>query len=62
MISKERMEELEHYFWEESNDEDTQEWREDLNEEEEKLVSEWDKKVCRGMATLCEKIIKYKED
>jgi hypothetical protein len=57
MISNERLEELESYFWEESNDEDTQLWREDLSEEEDKLISEWDKKYNVGIANLCEQII-----
>lgn len=58
MILKERMEELEGCFWEETNDEDTHKWREDLNEEELKLISEWDKKINRGMVILCEEIKK----
>lgn len=61
MISKERIEELESYFWDETNDEETQEWRNDLNDEEEKLVSEWDEKYASGFATLCEEIMKHKK-
>jgi len=60
MISKERVEELHHYFWQESNDQDTQLWREGLNEKEKGLVFKWDKKVNRGMLTLCEEILKNK--
>lgn len=58
MISKERLEEMEYYFWGETNDEDTQEWRDDLNNEEEKMVSEWDERVKKGISNLCGEIIK----
>lgn len=58
MISQERIEELETYFWEETNDEDTQYWREDLNDKEKKLVCEWDKGYGESVAGLCEEILK----
>lgn len=45
MISKERIDELEDYFWNESYDQGTQIWRNELNKEEIKLIAEWDKKV-----------------
>jgi hypothetical protein len=53
MISQERIEELESYFWDETNDEDTQEWRNDLDEEEEKLVDKWEKQYWGGYIRLC---------
>jgi hypothetical protein len=59
MISKERIEELESYFWDETNDVETQEWRDDLNDEEEKLISEWDEKYAVGIGTLCKEIMKH---
>jgi 5-bromo-4-chloroindolyl phosphate hydrolysis protein len=58
MISKERMEELEHYFWSETNDEETQEWRKELSEEEYKLIDEWDKQANTGMKTLFKELAK----
>lgn len=57
MISKERIKELEHYFWNESNDEDTQEWRDELNLEEEKLIESWDDRVNTATKNLCEKMV-----
>lgn len=42
-IGKYRVEELSDLFWNETNDEETQEWREDLTPTEEKLVRMWDK-------------------
>lgn len=62
MISKDRIEELETCFWNETNDEETEEWREYLNDEEIKLVNEWDKNVNKGMVTLCQEILKHKKD
>lgn len=53
-----RIKELESYFWDETNDEETTEWREDLNEEELNLVAEWDKRIRNGMITLCKEIQK----
>ena len=57
MILKERLEEIENYFWDESNDEDTQDWRMNLNVEEEKLVSAWDRKFSNAIVTICSKIL-----
>lgn len=58
MISKERVEEIEYYFWEETSEEETQEWREDLNQEESAYVDELDKAVCKGVGTLCQELLK----
>lgn len=44
MISEERLEELESYFWAETDEEESQEWRENLSEEEAQLIDEWDEK------------------
>lgn len=62
MISKERLEELENYFWSETNDEETQEWREDLNDEEQELINEWDGRVNAGITTLLEETMKFRKD
>lgn len=56
MISEKRRKELEKFFWEESNEEESQEWRDSLTCEEEILVSEWDGTVNNGIAKLCEQI------
>jgi len=57
MISKERMDEMEEDFWSESNDEDTQEWREDLTDEEIKVVDKWDQSYVQGTVKLCQQIL-----
>ncbi|MET1247633.1 hypothetical protein ABWW58_02455 [Sporolactobacillus sp. STCC-11] len=57
MIAKERMSELSELFWSETNDEETQQWRDELNEEEEHMVSDWDGKLASSMKPLCKKII-----
>jgi hypothetical protein len=59
MISKERIEELEDCFWNESNDEYTQEWRDDLNAEEEQIVSEWDQNYNSAFTSMCKEILKH---
>lgn len=40
---EERVKELLDLYWNETNDEETQEWREDLTPTEKKLVRTWDK-------------------
>ena len=57
MITKERVSEMEEDFWNESNDEDTQEWRDDLTDEEIKVVDKWDRKYAQGTVKLCQHII-----
>lgn len=59
MISKERIEELESYFWDETNDEETQEWRDDLTEEERKIVDVWDNKYATAFNGLLGEIAKH---
>ena len=41
-ISEERQDELSELFWAETNDEDSQEWRNELTAEEAALVAKWD--------------------
>ena len=57
MITKERFEELNSYFWQESNDIETQEWREELTAEEAALIDEWDEQNRLCMLRMCEKIL-----
>lgn len=45
MISEERRQEIDRLFWAETNDPETEEWREDLTPEEAALVAEWDEGV-----------------
>lgn len=62
MILQERIDELEYYFYNESNDEDTQTWRDDLNHEEQELINKWDKQFNQGMMNVCEKILKHNKE
>jgi hypothetical protein len=47
-LSAERLDGLSSYFWEETNDADTQKWRDALTPEESALIDEWDKKYYAG--------------
>lgn len=42
MIAPERIRQMEKNFWAETNDPSTEEWREDLTDEELALVARWD--------------------
>ena len=52
-----RIEELQDLFWSETEDEWTQEWRDDLTPEESALVDEWDRAYDSGMLKLMERIV-----
>lgn len=52
---------LERLFWAETDDPETQAWREDLTVEEAELVAAWDDQVEIGMARLCREILKTTE-
>lgn len=56
MITKERLEELESYWNDETNDEESQEWRDELTEEEEAYVYKLDETFEKGMQKLWKKI------
>jgi len=65
MITKKRREELHGSFWSETNELWTQEWRDELNGEESKIIREWDKQINRGLLRLCEDLsrrIKQREN
>lgn len=51
-IGAERVEELQHYSDYETNDEETQEWRDDLTDEETLLVDFWDRRYAEGLASI----------
>lgn len=42
MIDPERLRQMEDNFWAETNDPASEEWREDLTDEEADLVAEWE--------------------
>lgn len=54
----ERYEELQRYFWDESNDPETQEWREDLTADEAAMVEQWDTQTAKGFSQLAQDIHK----
>lgn len=54
MITDERKQELESLFWDETNEEWTQGWREDLTPEEATMVEKWDQDFETGLAQMCE--------
>lgn len=57
MLSKDRETELNELFWNESNDEETQAWRDELTIEEERLVEQWDHDIISGMSSLYKEIL-----
>ena len=58
-ISKERWEQLQWFWGEESSDPDTQEWRDELTSEEAALVSSWDRAFNQGVKSLCQQILHH---
>lgn len=56
-INKQRYDELLYLWGEETNDPETQEWREDLTIQEARLVASWDKAFNLGVKSLCQQII-----
>ena len=59
MISEERLLELEYLYWHETNDEETQEWREKLTDEEEALISTWDKQHEERIQNIWKQLAKH---
>jgi len=57
MISQERIGELESCFWDETNDEETQSWRDDLEVEEQELVDKWDGQYASSICKMCKEIL-----
>jgi len=60
-ISKERLDELEECFWSETNDEWTQEWRDELSPAESAIVDEWDGDYEKATRKLVEAIVAAQE-
>lgn len=55
MISAERIQEMVALFWAETNEEWTQEWRDELTKEEAALVCRWDRDFEMGLSKMCDK-------
>lgn len=56
-ITDERKEALLDCWDNETNEAETQEWRDNLTEEEAKLVAEWGKRYSQGVARMCGQIL-----
>ena len=57
-IGTARVDELRHYWGNETEDEDTQEWREEITAADEQLlIEEWDNSYNAGILKLCEEIL-----
>ncbi|WP_294855652.1 hypothetical protein [uncultured Oscillibacter sp.] len=56
-ITEERLAELAENWNEETNDPETEEWRDGLTPEEEKIVSDWDFGYAVGVHNICRDII-----
>lgn len=56
MISDERIEEMRFWYNRETNDEETQEWRDDLTPDECNLNEEWDTRYFNGIKKICDDI------
>ena len=61
MIDPERLRQMEDNFWAETNDPDSEEWREDLTAEEAALVAEWEDRVEAGIARMAADTLRLME-
>lgn len=52
-VSTEREQELRELFYAETNEPETEEWRESLSPEEQKMVEKWDELFDMGLSALC---------
>ena len=52
MISKKRMQQLQNLWINETNEEWTMKWRDDLTSEEETLVDKWDQQLIEDMTRI----------
>jgi vacuolar-type H+-ATPase catalytic subunit A/Vma1 len=59
MITEIREYEMYDNWMAETSDDWTQEWRDELNEEEEKLVDEWENQYYGAYVKLCNEISKH---
>lgn len=56
-ITAEREEELVWYWDNETNEADTQEWRDELSADEAAMVAQWDKRYTKAIGMLAQKIV-----
>ncbi len=57
MISEERKAELQELWWDETNEDWTQEWRDELTKEEQALINQWDEQYGAGSLRMCQEIL-----
>lgn len=55
-VPPEREEELSWCFWNETNDPETEEWRDELTTDEAAMVEQWDEQTARGFQALAQAI------
>lgn len=60
-ITNERYEQLLWLWGEETNDPDTQDWRDELLPNERKLVDSWDHSALLGVKAMCQRILELEE-
>lgn len=58
-VSEARETELQQLFWDETNDPETQAWREDLTADEAAMVEQWDARTAKGFSQLAQKILDH---
>lgn len=56
-VPPEREEELSWLFWNETNDPESEYWRDELTPDEAAMVEQWDEQTARGFQTLTQKIL-----
>lgn len=56
-VSPEREEELSWYFWNETNDPESEDWRDELTTDEAAMVEQWDLQTSAGFARLAQEIL-----
>ena len=61
-VTAEREAELHSCFWEETNEPETQEWREDLTSDEAAMVEQWDETFAKAFSTMAQAILAYESD
>ncbi|MBP3674048.1 MAG: hypothetical protein J6J18_09500 [Oscillospiraceae bacterium] len=61
-VTAEREEELRSCFWDETNEPDSEEWREDLTEDEAAMVEQWDESSSNGFSRLAQDILNRESD
>jgi hypothetical protein len=60
-IDEDRLEDLQELWERETNDPDTQEWRDDLTQEEHQLVAEWDANYSNAVGAICKEITEVRK-